>query len=780
MQSHRILFTLLIVVSFASFSANEKRANVPLYQNEVTKIERFEAEMAQLAKKSDQTNQKDVGKLAVNNTKPAVETNKREDITLYQNEDYTETEHSAAEVAKLAKEGDQTNLKDVDELAKDDDLGQKQKKPFRLEFEDSVYDVSNRIRVDGFYGVNLRFANDRNNDCDPQLDKTAFPGRHTMDTWFLYTYGSKSRGYDVVKFRSGVRNRAVWGDELNILPTSSTSIKHVDAIIGDHTHAITRHVIWFREIWLEMVLNDIFGCESKKRHTVTMGLFPFSLGRGIALGDAFEVDPDFLGYFATNAIDQFAPAFKLSGELIAPLQLTYDLYAEIADNSSNTFDQVNEENRSQRFDTPGQRHGSLFRPQRGFGIFDYILAARLQWRPYDKPGKKVHFEPYALYSVDREQRIEFPGDAKQKLGTFGLAGEFEWGNFEGGFDTAFNVGRQDVFGWDRNIVEEANKQGTDKYVYTKVVTEKPRIGKPGPVAEKTPETARIVDNSIRDQAQNGKIIGVIDHPDGKTTELFNALNRFTNPYHNTFHGAMFVFDMAYNFPHNIKLAATAGFATGDNDPNKDVQSHGESNVHTKFKGFVGEQEIYSGKRVRSLLVMSGPLRLPRLISIPALDVVDGKFSATTRFTNLILSGAGMEFKPKVGRIPLVIKPNALAFWAWHTPTIFRVDGRREGETDLGDDFGVTFRRKHVRNFLGVELNFTLEAELLKDLTYIFNIAGFFPGAFFDDVKGTPLNKAERDFLAAQAEPNQDAPVKRVPTMGNDTAYYVQMTIEYKF
>jgi hypothetical protein len=705
---------------------------------------------------------------------------KREDVTLYQNEDFTETEHSAVEIAKLAKKSDQTNLKDVEELAKNDDLGQKQKKPFRLEFEDSVYDLSNRIRIDGFYGVNLRLANDRNNDRDPQLDKTAFPGRHTMDTWFLYTNGSKSRGYDVVKFRSGVRNRAVWGDELNILPTSSSSIKHVDAIIGDHTHAITRHVIWFREIWLEMVLNDIFGWESKKRHTVTMGLFPFSLGRGIALGDAFEIDPDFLGYFATNAIDQFAPGFKLSGELIAPLALTYDLYAEIADNSSNTFDQVNEEIKSQQFDVPGRRHGRLFRPQRGFGVFDYILAARLQWRPLDKPGKKVHLEPYALYSVDREQRIEFVGDSKQRLGTFGLAGEFEWGNFEGGFDTAFNVGKQNVFGWDRNFVTEANRGGTDKYVYTKVVTEKPKVRMPGPQAEKTNETARIVDDSIRAEAQNGKLIGKVIHPDGRETELFNALDRFTDPYENKLRGAMFVFDVAYNFPHNVKLAATAGFATGDNDPNKDVQSIGESNVHTTFKGFVGEQELYSGKRVRSLLVMSGPSRVPRLVAIPALDVVDGKFSAATRFTNLILSGAGMEFKPKVGRIPLVIKPNALAFWAWTTPTIFRVDGRREGETDLGADGGVTFRRRNVRNFLGVELNFTLEAELLKDLTYIFNIAGFFPGRFYDDVEGTPLNKQERDFLAAQAQPNQAARVKRVPTLGNDTVYYVQMTVEYKF
>ncbi len=679
----------------------------------------------------------------------------KEDLMLYQNEDYTETEHSLGEIEKLAKEEDQSNLADVEELAKDDDLGQKRKKPFRLEFDDSVFDVSNRIRIDGLYCVNGRLANDENNAFDPQLDKIAFPGRHTMDTWFLYTYGNKSRGYDVVKFRSGVRNRAIWGDETSILQTSATSIKHVDAIIGDHTHTINRHVIWFREIWLEFVLNDIFGCMGENRHTFTMGLFPFALGRGIALGDAYDVDPDFLGYFATNAIDQFAPGFKLSGDLIAPLVLHYDLYAEIADNSADNFDQVNEEINSQRFDKPGTV-GRLFRPQRGFGVFDYILAARLQWHPFDKPGQKVHLEPYALYSVDREQRIEFNGDAKLKLGTFGLAAEFEWGNFEGGFDTAFNVGKQTVFGWDRNIVTEENRKGFDAFIYShvtqKVLDKETGEFKADGKALKTEEAAKIVDSSLRGECFNGKMIGQFPEKD-PTTKYFNAKDRFTNEYENKLRGAMFVFDAAYNFPCSVKAAVTAGFATGDNDPNKDLQSRGESNVPKTFHGFIGEQEIYSGKRVRSLMVMSGQSKIPRFISIPALDLFDNKPSAVTRFTNLILSGAGLEFKPKIGSVPLILKPNVLGFWAWHTPNLFV----REGETDLGDPI-ITIR-KRARNFLGVELNFTLEAELIKDLTYIFNIAGFFPGTFYDDLKGTPLNKKERDFLKSQANPNEGAPVK---------------------
>ncbi len=654
-----------------------------------------------------------------------------------------------------------------------DDRVKTEKGFFKLSFGDSTFEITNRLRIESLYGQNLRFLNNENNEEDPQLDKIAYPGRHTLDIWFLYTYGQLSKGYDVAKCRLGLRNRAVWGNEVNNLLTTSTFVRNGDVFIGAHTHAISRHIFWARELWFEVVLNDVLRVNTPLKHTFTMGLFPFSLGRGIALGDAFATDPDFLGYFGANAIDQFAPGFKLSGELLPQKVLGYDLYAEVVDNSSSTFDEIVDEVNSQRF-------GRRFTPQRGFGVFDYILAGRLMWRPVNDPGNRVYLEPYGLYSFDGEQKIEFIGDAKQRLFTFGLAGEFEYGNFEWGFDTAFNIGKQTVFGWDRNIAETKNKDGFQTSAYTEIFTEKPEPGKKVPQALVTEESKKAAAASKQGQQFNGQRIHVEgDTDDASKSEskkvFFNGLNRFTNQYENHLRGAMFVFDFAYKFPRTIKVAGTAGIATGGEDPNKDLASIGESNREKDFRGFVGEQEIYSGKRVRSLFVMAGEGKIPRVFSIPAFDTIDGEPRRTSRFTNLILAGTGVQIKPSIGSVICDMRSNILAFWVDKRPRVF--EARKHPDESFE-------HRAHVKrvldSFLGVEINFILEAEIIKDLTFIFNSAVFIPGGFFRDLKGVPLKRDHREFLQVQKVPTQALRVKKIPLIGNDLGFFVNFAFEYRF
>jgi len=653
----------------------------------------------------------------------------------------------------------------------------KEKQTIRWVFGDSIVEVTNRLRIEGLYGVNLRLLNDANNARDPKLDKIIFPGRHTFDSWFLYSYGFPSKGYDVVKVRCGVRNRGIWGNEMSILPTSPSNIKHVDAFLVDPGNAIPRHLFWARELWIEMTLNDIFGVDWCTRHTFTAGLFPFSLGRGIALGDAYEIDPDFVGFYTTSGIDQFAPGFKLSGEILPKDVLRYDLYVEIAENQSESFATVNQPINSQRF---GRAHN----PARGFGILDYILAGRLMWKPYDKDDCRVYLEPYALYAEDREQKIEFIGDARFHFGTVGLAGEFEYGNWEGGFDTAFQVGgNQEAFGWDRNIITEENRNGFDAFVYDHIKelpagTEPTREAlREAPNVLVTKETKKIanITSRVNNEGEqfNGKFVGTITR-DTKTFDLYNSINRFTDPFCNKIQGgAMFVCDAAYNFvPSKVKLAATAGFATGDEDPNKDLNRINESTRNGQFKGFVGLQELYSGKRVRSLLVMAGQGRFPRPLSIPDFDEVNQFPSNVTRFSNLALVGAGAQFSPKFCEVVWDIRPNVLAFWAYKAPQF--IQKIRDAQNNV-----IERRRRTADNYLGTELNITIEGEVIKDLKLFVNGALFIPGSFYSDLRGTPLSKDERTFLESIGTPNEGL-VTRVPTLGDDPAYFLGAGLEYKF
>ena len=508
------------------------------------------------------------------------------------------------------------------------------------------------------------------------------------------------------------------------------------------------------------------------------GYVSFFTWSGIALGEAYATDNDFLGYFGANAIDQFAPAFKLSGEIIAPNALAYDVYCAITDNSAANFNEVNQQ-------INGQRFGRLHKPQRGFGIFDYIIAGRLMWKPFDDVGRRAYLEPYALYSHDGEQKIEFIGDARQNLVTVGLAGEFEYGKFEFGFDTAINRGRQRVYGWDRNVIKNENRDGHEVSAFSEVITEKPKVKQKAQRALVTKTNKATVVAGPRDQIHNGKRIPRLrDHDEKPVKEiLYNDFNRFTNAYHNDLRGAMFVCDMAYNFPCAIKLAAMAGIATGGDDPNKDLQSHGESNMHDTFRGFIGEQEIYSGNRVRSIFVMSGQGKIPRYLSIPAVDIIENEPTIVERFTNLILAGASFQAKPQLWSTTYSIQSNILAFWVDHRPRLFTLrEGGKEvivKERDLEAPF-VKYRGRLDR-FLGIEINFIFEAEIIKDLTFVFNGAVFLPGGFIKGLKGEKgITKEQKEFLKNQASPNEGAKVTKVPHIGDDPGYYFTFAFQYDF
>ena len=297
-----------------------------------------------------------------------------------------------------------------------------------------------------------------------------------------------------------VRNKGVWGDPESIALTTPSTIKQLDAVFGDHRHAIPRHILWIRELWIQLSLNDIACIPFCNQHYLTFGAFPFELGRGIALGTAYAVDASDLGYYTENAIDQYAFGGKISGDIIKD-KLTYDLYAAVLDNKASTFDYVNLKIR-------GQQYGHRNDQARGFGIINYIVAARVRWFPsFQGERTKARIEPYALYNHNPEQRIEFTGDAKSNLFTMGLAAEFEFGRFEAGFDTAFNFGKQTVYGWDRNIIKLDNRAGTAVVVNSRVRQAPPGIvpnASTSPLALKVTANQNIINLSPQAATENGQ------------------------------------------------------------------------------------------------------------------------------------------------------------------------------------------------------------------------------------------------------------------------------------
>ena len=379
-------------------------------------------------------------------------------------------------------------------------------------YADFKYKFSGKLKEDTVAAKNLALLNNNNDG-----NKIWF-ARHTLDLDLNVGYGKETFGDQVAAACLSVRNKGIWGSPQSIASTTVTSLKFLDSVGLSHNHEIPRYFFWIRELWLDFSINTILGLPLEFEHSFKLGLFPFQLGRGIALGDAYAVGPEILGYYNDSLVDQFAPGGILQGEILRDV-LSYDLYAGILQNRSTSLSETGAA-------VFGQEYGRLDTPQQGSGSINFLIAGRLNWDVFnnEKLGK-LHAEPYFLYDRDPEQRIEFLADALGQLGTVGFADEYTYPRFEIGFDYALNLGQQRIRGWDRNRVDIENNGGYAVVVNSQVVDQN---GNKIPYIKGSP-AQKMIDLAWRDESQNNQAIGTVDGGVGYLTgpvTLKNAETRF--------------------------------------------------------------------------------------------------------------------------------------------------------------------------------------------------------------------------------------------------------------
>jgi hypothetical protein len=616
-------------------------------------------------------------------------------------------------------------------------------------FGDFAYNFSGIFRPEMFYGKNITLLNDFN------VNDKIWYVRHTLDLNANITYGSQSYGYPVAEFFSSIRNKAIAGSPQTIAITTDAEIKFLDAVLGAHNHALPRNIFWMREMWLRFNLGEAVHLDLNNTHNFSIGMFPFALGRGISLGDAYAVAPEYLGFYTDGAIDQYAFGGMIDGDIIKD-KLHYGFYSSILQN----FTSSTRDTGARIF---GQQYGKIDSPYRGFGRVNFVVAAHLNWIVFANSLGQLTLEPYALFNNDPEEFIEFYADASSKLGTLGLAGEFVGERLEFGFDTACNVGQQRVKGWDRNQAVIKNNNGNVVIVNSHVTD---LNGNNIPFINGS-DAQNLISATMRgqqDESLNGLQIGTVTANVGSLTgpvTLVNKKNRFRNPYTNQYKGWMFVADAAYwLYKSELRLAVTAGIASGDDDPNN--ESHDQN-----YTGFIPLQELYSGKRVKSAFLLGGAGRVGRPLSTPAdqLQATQPFSAVTSGLTNLVFVGAGVLWSPTGWNRPLYVKPNFLMYW-------------QEKPFNKFDPITKKDTNEVASTRLGSELNIFLDYYLLKDLKFYVVSSVFVPGQHFADIRGKPLSSdqlAALDRLDATGfTPDQ------VPNVGNDIAYTMNIGLEFTF
>lgn len=600
---------------------------------------------------------------------------------------------------------------------------------------------SGLTRAEQFYARNYSLFNKNSEDVD--------------QIWFVRNYIDLNLNVvsdSGVDFKVAVRSKMCPGILGSVGKTHSSEVKIGDTVVGSHAHTLPLQIFWIREGRVSFDLSELLGLSFAGDHVFKIGSFPFSLGRGISLGDAYAVGPEVLGFWTESAIDQFAYGALLSGDIV-PKVLTYDFYAAILQNKCGTLGDTG----AKIF---GQEIGRIGRQERGFGYVNFIIAGRALWSVFDTPAMgKLVLEPYAMYNADPEQKLEFVGDASSRLGTVGVAADYKGDRFECGFDTSVNLGYQKVKGWDRNQISQQNLNGA-LVVINSSVTETDTAGTRSALF--VPPAQTIIDSSAQGESHNGEVIGSYANPanlaDIKT--LTNATNRFRDNYTNKYEGWMFVADAsAWLYKKDLSASVEVGVASGDDNPNIDTQDR-------VYSGFIGTQEVYSGNRVRSAFVLGGAGRLPRPLSKPLSNQAPTPFSnVVSGFSNLVLGGAALKWAPKDYSHKFTVNPNIIAYFQHYQTRAF-------------DALTGTELACNASPALGVETNLFFDYCPAKDIKVYGVGSVFVPGQHYTDIKGRPLNKEQQKYLDKLNRTGFDT--DKLPNIGDNTAFTINIGIQYSF
>ncbi|MBY0352879.1 hypothetical protein K2W90_00765 [Candidatus Babeliales bacterium] len=594
--------------------------------------------------------------------------------------------------------------------------------------------VGGKILIEHYFAKDIEMANHA-------LPDQAEYFKQLLDLNFDFVYGKEKFDHKALEAFFGLRQKGVWGLGSVFADsdtTQPTNLKLSSTEFGSHRHSNGKPLIWMNEGWLQFSLNSVFGKKgSDYLNTVKLGWFPFSLGRGIALGSAYGANRDLLGLYSYPE-DKSAPGILLSGELIKEA-LFYDIYYakfEERDKSLGyTLNTVKE-----------QLVTHKLHPWRGVGKDDQVIASRLVWKPLREKNHNMRIEPYVFYNDASDQKNEVNADTKMQLGTLGLNIEHVYRGFEISGEIAGNYGRETLHHLDRNRISiRRNATGQLEEYFTHILT----AGQP------TVVTAASIDAAKKIVASDTDVL-----PGGFTSKD----GRIRPPFVNELHGWMGVIDLAYTTNDDVlKLAAAYAYASGDNNPHT-------KETNKNFKEFVGLHEWYTGKNVPSVIVLG-----QRLLKVPS-TLRSGDTSATEdfAFTDLHQFGLGFTVKPKCCQHKgLSINPNVMFFWKAHPSKVFEITRDINGNVTGG-----AATDKDSRKFMGTEFNIVSEIEIIKDLKLFAILAMFAPGGFFTDVSGVPLSK---DFFDSfQKAVDADGIEPEDFRLSDDRSFFVNVGFEYKF
>ncbi len=549
--------------------------------------------------------------------------------------------------------------------------------------------------------------------------------RSNTDLTLDFAYGPQAvQKTPRIKTRTTFRLRNKWGSSTEI-STDAIVSSIADTTINDTAAYLQKHVFYTREAWMKVMLGEL----EKHDDFVQVGLVPFSVGRGVALGSAYK-QSGFLGFAPGFSIDQYAPGILARYDLY-PRKIYFDGYFALLENYHTSYKSNNETIRANEIMTGGRS------AKRGTHSHVYVTALRSKAMLFERGDKEqLSIEPYFVYQHAPDQKIEFDFDSASHLKSFGLAAELNWNRFECGGEIGFNSGFQEIRAWDRNQVKlrRNDTTGAVEHYYSHVFTNNQLTA--GTEAVMTGANKTLVDASVKDPSYNSYYNGdtLVAKSTNNGSTLYNAVDRFRPAQKRRSHGWFALFDFSYAIaPKNLIASVGTGWSSGELSSSQDLNGMSpESLMNLSYSGFIPMQSVYSGTRLNHLIMINSST--PRFaqekpwesatelakknIIAPVADK-----EVVNSFVNLYFIGSKLEWIVQhLAKYDLHLTSNMIHYWSPESP--LRKDGTASSHS------------------LGTEITFEGNMTIFERLKIEGATGVFFPGEQYRQMKedGATVNK----------------------------------------
>jgi hypothetical protein len=190
--------------------------------------------------------------------------------------------------------------------------------------------------------------------------------------------------------------------------------------------------IWMREASL------LYASTENKTSFFQLGIFPFKVGNGFVLGNAYNINIPISWQYLYEQIDQFRPGvlIHLSNH---KKSISGDAYVAMTNSQNNLTAAASSTFTKHLIDlTDGQTNGK-----------SVLAVFQINFDPLENHSLQI--TPSLFFQKDT-QFVEFPNDATSILCTPSLYGVYQRGDLKISFEYAKNLGQQKVTALDRTVI----------------------------------------------------------------------------------------------------------------------------------------------------------------------------------------------------------------------------------------------------------------------------------------------------------------------------------------